>query len=115
MCDVNQLECLRYGVEALSSTVEIDVDPKLLTLEQRNFVVDNLYEGVRYPRNRELNICPPTYAGLLASIDYGVACCRREEHRSMYVALTPTAAIVKEYAELRTKLTKAAISVGATI
>ena len=62
MCDVNQLECLRYGVEALSSTVEIDVDPKLLTLEQRNFVVDNLYEGVRYPRDRELNICPPTYA-----------------------------------------------------
>src|SRR5689334_22848528 len=73
ICDVNQRECVQYRVPARSSTIEIDVDPKLLTLEQRNLIVDNLYEGTRFPRDSELNICPPTYTGLLASVACGIA------------------------------------------
>lgn len=56
LCDVNQTECLRYGIDSPSSTVEIDVNPKSLTEEQRNFIIDNLYDGLRFPKDRGLNI-----------------------------------------------------------
>ncbi len=112
VCDVNQGECLQYGIEAHSSTVEIDVDPKLLTHDQRNFVVDNLYEGVRFPRNRALNICPPTYAGLIAAINYGIARDREKEHGATYVALTSTSTVAKGQTDLRARLIKAAIALG---
>ncbi len=108
VCDVDRAECLRYGVEAPSNTVEIEVDPKLLTLEQRNFIVENLYEGTRFPRDRELDICPPTYAGLLASVSYGIDC--GQEKRAVYLALTSATTIMKERTELRERLVRAAIS-----
>jgi hypothetical protein len=84
------------------------VAPTLLTLEQRNFVADNLYEGVRFPRDRELDICPPTYAGLLASISYGIDCGR--DKGAFYMALASAATNAKERAELRERLIRAAIS-----
>jgi hypothetical protein len=93
VCDVNQAECLRYGVPARSSTVEIDVDPKLLTLEQLNFIVDSLSDGLSFPRNRRLNICPPTYAGFIASVSYGTEGIQEKEKRAIYVALTSKATI----------------------
>jgi hypothetical protein len=72
LCDVNRAECLRYGLDAPSSVVAIEVDPKLLTLDQRNFIVANLYEYLRFPKDQEVSICPPTYAGLIASVNYGL-------------------------------------------
>ena len=112
ICDVNQRECVQYGVPVHSSTVEIDVDPKLLTLEQRDLIVENLYDGTRFPRDSELNICPPTYAGLLASVACGIARKHEKGKRALYVALTATATIINKRMELRERLIKAAISQG---
>jgi hypothetical protein len=72
LCDVDQAECLRFGVDAPSSTVKIDVDPESLTEEQRNFVADNLYDGLRFPSHKDGDICPPTYEGFIAAVTYGL-------------------------------------------
>ncbi len=72
LCDVNRTECLRYGIDAPSSTVDIEVSPELLTHDQRNFIVVNLYEGMRFPKDQEFCICPPSYAGFIASVNYGL-------------------------------------------
>jgi hypothetical protein len=72
LCAVNQAECLRHGVDAPSSTVKIEVDPKSLTQEQRDFVADELYDGLRFPSHERYQICPPNYDGLIAAIDYGL-------------------------------------------
>jgi hypothetical protein len=72
LCDVNRAECLRYGIDAPSSMVDIEVNPKLLTQDQRNFIVANLYERIRFPKDQEFSICPPTYNGLIASVNYGL-------------------------------------------
>ena len=53
LCDVNRTECLRYGIDAPSSTVDIEVSPELLTHNQRNFIVVNLYEGMRFPKDQD--------------------------------------------------------------
>ncbi len=47
--NVDQAECLRYGIDAPSSTEKIELDPKSLTEEQRNFVADQIYDGLRFP------------------------------------------------------------------
>lgn len=72
LCEVNQVECLRRGLDAPSSTVKIEVDPKLLSEEQRNLIAKELHSGLRFPGDRELSICPPTYEGFLASVNYAV-------------------------------------------
>jgi hypothetical protein len=72
LCEVNQAECLRHGVDAPSSTVKIDVDPKLLTEEQRNFVASQLCQGLKYPKDDTYQIAPPTYEGFIASVTYGI-------------------------------------------
>lgn len=74
LCSVNQTECLRYGIDAPSSTVKIEVDPKSLSQEQRDFLADQLYNSLRFPNQPDYNICPPTYEGLLAAISYGMKC-----------------------------------------
>jgi hypothetical protein len=76
LCDVDQAECLRYGVDAPSSTVKIEVDPETLTEEQRNFVADNLYDGLRFPSHKNGDICPPTYEGFIAAVTYGLECAK---------------------------------------
>jgi hypothetical protein len=73
LCAVNQAECLRHGIDAPSSTVKIEVDPIRLTERQRNFLADELYDGLRFPSHeRYYQICPPNYDGLIAAIDYGL-------------------------------------------
>jgi hypothetical protein len=80
LCDVNQAECLRHGVDAPSSTVKIEVDPQKLTEEQRNFVADHLYDGLRFPDPKEVGgICPPTYEGFIATVNYGLKWATRPE------------------------------------
>jgi hypothetical protein len=72
LCEVNQVECIRHGIDAPSSTVKIDVDPKSLTEEQRELLAKEIYNGLRFPMNEDLKICPPTYDGLIAAIQYGL-------------------------------------------
>jgi hypothetical protein len=79
LCNVNQTECLRYGIDAPSSTVKIEVDPKALSQDQRDFLADQLNGGLRFPRSLDYHICPPTYEGLLAAISYGMKCEQQTE------------------------------------
>jgi hypothetical protein len=72
LADVDQAECFRQGVNAPSSTVKIDVDPKTLTEDQRNFVADHLYDKLRFPSDAAYEICPPSYEGFIAAVNYGV-------------------------------------------
>jgi hypothetical protein len=80
LCDVNRAECLRYGIDAPSSMVDIEVNPKLLTQDQRNFIVANLYERIRFPKDQQFSICPPTYNGLIAAVNYGL---QREQEQGV--------------------------------
>jgi hypothetical protein len=72
LCNVDQAACFRYGIDAPTSTVKLEIDPQTLNPEQRNFVADNLYEGVRFPKDPALYIVPPTVEGFLAAVNYGV-------------------------------------------
>ena len=72
LCDVDQVECIRHGVDAPSSTIKIEVDPKSLEERQRNFVADQIYDGLRFPKDQMFQIYPPTYEGFIAAVDYGV-------------------------------------------
>jgi hypothetical protein len=58
VCDVDRAECLRFGIDAPSSMVDIELDPKLLTLDQRNFIVANLYERLRFPKGSAIQYLP---------------------------------------------------------
>lgn len=72
LCNVDQKLCLRHGIDAPSSTVKIEINPTRLTENQRNFLADELYEGLRFSKDHKLALCPPTYSGLIVAINYGI-------------------------------------------
>ena len=43
LCEVNQAECFRHGIDA--PRMNIEVDPAKLPEEIREFLADHLYEG----------------------------------------------------------------------
>jgi hypothetical protein len=91
--------------------VDIEVDPKLLTHDQRNFIVANLYERLRFPKDQEFSICPPTYGGLIASVNYGLQ--REQEQgtrriRGGSINLEPGR--IETLAEIRRKVIRGAIA-----
>ncbi|MFY9984607.1 MAG: hypothetical protein WAK31_07600, partial [Chthoniobacterales bacterium] len=47
-------------------------DPQTLNPEQRSFVADQMYEGVRFPKDPAFYIVPPTIEGFLAAVNYGM-------------------------------------------
>jgi hypothetical protein len=111
VCDVDRAECLRYGIDAPSSMVDIELDPKLLTLDQRNFIVANLYERLRFPKDQQFSICPPTYAGLIASVNYGLQ--REQEQGSRRIrggSINLELGRIETLAEIRHKIIRAAIA-----
>jgi hypothetical protein len=111
LCDVNRTECLRYGIDASSSVVAVEIDPKLLTQDQRNFIVTHLYEHLRFPTNEEFSICPPTYAGLIASVRYGLQC--EQEQRTRQVrggSINLDRETLQKLAEFRHNLIKLAVA-----
>lgn len=79
LCDVNQVECIRHGIDAPSSTVKIEVDPKSLTEEQRELLANEIYDGLRFPSDEDLKICPPTSQGFMAAIQYALKKATRPE------------------------------------
>jgi hypothetical protein len=106
LCSVNQTECLRYGIDAPSSTVKIEVDPKSLSQEQRDFLANQLNGGLRFPYSLDYHICPPTYEGLLAAISYGMKCEQQSESKSeSRDGLT----IIREHSEWRKEAVTQAI------
>ena len=109
LCDVDQGECLRHGVDAPSSTIKIEVDPKSLTEEQRNFVASLLYDGLRFPNPPGSEICPPTYEGFIAAVNYGLEKDKIESRLTVDGVLQNSHDLTKELKELRQSLIKAAI------
>ena len=106
LCDVDQVECLRHGVDAPSSTIEVEVDPKSLTEEQRNFVASQLYDGLRFPNSSGSEICPPTYEGFIAAVNYGLEKDKIGSRHTVDGELQYSPDLMKE---LRQSLIKAAI------
>jgi hypothetical protein len=119
LCDVDQAECLRFGVDAPSSTVKIDVDPESLTEEQRNFVADNLYDGLRFPSHKNGDICPPTYEGFMAAVTLGLETTRllvpieAEQKATGSVDAIKAREVRQAISDLRRKLILAAIKESA--
>lgn len=74
--NVNQAQCIRIGVDAPSSTVDIEVDPANLTPPQREWVAANLRRG--YHLDAVGDIAPPTLDGLLAAVDDKIEAARRD-------------------------------------
>ena len=109
LCDVDQVECLRHGVDAPSSTIKIEVDPKSLTEEQRNFVASQLYDGLRFPNPPGYEICPPTYEGFIAAVNCGLEKDKIESRLTIDGALQYSHDLMKELKELRQSLIEAAI------
>jgi hypothetical protein len=72
LCNVDQAACFRHGIDAPTSTVKLDIDPQTLTPEQRNFVADQMYEGVRFSKDPAFYIVPPTIEGFFAAVNYGI-------------------------------------------
>jgi hypothetical protein len=99
------------AIDVPASMVDIEMDPKLLTHDQRNFIVANLYERLRFPKDQEFCICPPTYAGLIASVNYGL---QREQEQGICrirggsINLEPGR--IETLAEIRHKVIRAAIA-----
>lgn len=111
LCDVNRAECFRYGLDAPNSIVEIEIDPKSLSQEQRNFIVANLYEHLRFPKDEAFTLCPPTYAGLIASVNYGLQCEQQQgTRRTRGGSINLEPGRVKTLAEVRHKAIKWAIA-----
>jgi hypothetical protein len=101
LCDVDQVECLRHGVDAPSSTIEVEVDPKSLTEEQRNFVASQLYDGLRFPNSPGSEICPPTYEGFIAAVNYGLEKDKIGSRHTVDEALQDSPDLMKEKSKLQ--------------
>jgi hypothetical protein len=48
LCEVNQAECFRRGIDAPRSTIKVEVDPSKLPEDLRGFVADHLYDGYKF-------------------------------------------------------------------
>jgi hypothetical protein len=55
LCEVNQAECFRRGIDAPLSTIKLDVNPFKLPRDLRTFVADNLYEGYKLGFDDHIN------------------------------------------------------------
>jgi hypothetical protein len=47
LCEVNQAECFRRGIDAPKSTIKLEVNPVKLPEDLRAFVADHLYDGYK--------------------------------------------------------------------
>jgi hypothetical protein len=81
LCDVNLSKCLRRGFDAPSNIVTIEIDPKALSQDERDFIADQLYNGVRFPKTREYEICPATHEGFMDAVTRGIQQAKRQRER----------------------------------
>jgi hypothetical protein len=68
LCEVNQAECFRRGIDAPKSTIKIEVNPAKLPEELRAFVADNLSEGYRLSMRDEFYLRRPDLIGFMEAI-----------------------------------------------
>ena|ERR1700730_16687107 len=68
LCYVNQAEAFRKGIDAPHSSVQIEVDPSVLTQAQRDFIADRLNDGRVFGTKQSWRIVEPTFEGFLAML-----------------------------------------------
>jgi hypothetical protein len=47
LCEVNQAECFRRGIDAPKSTIKLEVNPAKLPPDIREYIADHLYDGYK--------------------------------------------------------------------
>ena len=68
LCEVNQAECFRRGIDAPRSTMKIEVDPAKLPEEIREFLADHLYEGDKLSAGDDFQLLRPDLLGFMETV-----------------------------------------------
>ena len=68
LCEVNQAECFRRGIDAPYSTMKIEVDPAKLPEEIREFLADHLYEGDKLSGRADFQLIRPDLLGFMETV-----------------------------------------------
>ena len=68
LCEVNQAECFRRGIDAPRSTMKIEVDPAKLPEEIREFLADHLHEGDKLSARDDFQLFRPDLLGFMETV-----------------------------------------------
>jgi hypothetical protein len=68
LCEVNQAECLRRGIDAPRDTMKIEVDPAKLPEEIREFLADHLHEGDKLSARDDFQLLRPDLLGFMETV-----------------------------------------------
>ena len=68
LCEVNQAECFRRGIDAPRSAMKIEVDPAKLPEEIREFLADHLYEGDKLSARDDFQLLRPDLLGFMEAV-----------------------------------------------
>src|ERR1700675_2503064 len=68
LCEVNQAECFRRGIDAPRSTMKIEVDPAKLPEEIREFLADHLHEGDKLSARDDFQLLRPDLLGFMEAV-----------------------------------------------
>jgi len=68
LCEVNQAECFRRGIDAPRSTMKIEVDPAKLPEEIREFLADHLHEGDKLSARDDFQLLRPDLLGFMETV-----------------------------------------------
>ena len=68
ICEVNQAECFRRGIDAPRSTMKIEVDPAKLPEEIREFLADHLHEGDKLSARDDFQLLRPDLLGFMETV-----------------------------------------------
>jgi hypothetical protein len=68
LCEVNQAECFRRGIDAPRSTMKIEVDPAKLPEEIREFLADHLYDGDKLSARDDFQLLRPDLLGFMEAV-----------------------------------------------
>ena len=68
LCEVNQAECFRRGIDTPRSTMKIEVDPAKLPEEIREFLADHLYEGDKLSARDDFQLLKPDLQGFMETV-----------------------------------------------
>ena len=68
LCEVNQAECFRRGIDAPRSTMKIEVDPAKLPEEIREFLAYHLYEGDKLSARNDFQHLRPDLLGFMETV-----------------------------------------------
>jgi hypothetical protein len=68
LCEINQAECFRRGIDAPRSTMKIELDPSKLPEEIREVLADHLYEGDKLSACGDFQLLRPDLLGFMETV-----------------------------------------------